>query len=143
MLFAISISTFFAYLKLFFKKPFIEIANKTNAQNIAVVATNAEFNKLIHLLKYASPSVFISGRFAVDTNEKNTNTGNISDPEKFLKKNKITQVVFCEGFFSFKNIILQIEKFPKNLSLLFHAANSSSIVGDGINGEKGTIISKD
>ncbi|MEP6711037.1 MAG: glycosyltransferase family 2 protein [Ferruginibacter sp.] len=142
MLQAIFFSKELASLKLFFLKQFFSGKKLITSQHTAVAASHHEFNELIHLLKYAAPPVIICGRLAVNDHDKNVCIGRINTPKNALVKNKIKQVIFCEGVLSFKDIISYLPLFSKKINCFFHAANSSSIVNAGKKNSKGLFIAK-
>ena len=115
--------------------------NEKNPLNTAIVANQATFSHCLHLLKHAKPALAIVGRIAVDKAETGTSLGNINDAKAIIAQKKITQIVFCEGDQSFKNIIAQVQNIPKQTQVLFHAQASRSAVGSSNKNTKGKFIS--
>jgi GT2 family glycosyltransferase len=140
---AISFSGRVASIKHSFSKNDNHIQPSTNAEQVAIVATEEEFNEILSIVKHASPPVIICGRIAPAENSDREILPALHNALSFLKNNKITQVIFCEGYLSFESIILTLQYFPKKLSYLFRAAKSNTITGDGKKGSKGIFFTKD
>jgi len=92
------------------------------------------------LIKHASPPVLLSGRIGINTNDKEAAIGNLQDIEATIQKNKIGQLLLCEGETTFQNIIRLTENISGKTNFLFHAQGSKSIVGSSNKNEKGIFI---
>ena len=128
-----------------FKSLFAKKENDASLQkplNTAIAAGQQKFDECLHLLKYASPPVAIAGRIAVNHSDTGTALGRIDDVQEIVLKNKIQQLVFCEGEQSFKTIIQQAENIAGKTGMLFHASGSRSIVGSSNKNRQGKFISK-
>lgn len=140
---AISFSSSIASIKYSFSKKNNNISTPSNTGQLAIVATEEEFNEVLSIVKHASSPIIIAGRIAPAENSDPEILPALHNALSFLKKNKITQVVFCQGYLNFESIILTLQYFPQKLSYLFHAAKSNAITGDGKKGSKGIFFTKD
>jgi GT2 family glycosyltransferase len=111
--------------------------------NTAVLAGHERFNEMLHLIKYASPPVLLSGRIATQNNDQGAAIGKISDLKNCLKQNKTGQLLFCEGEdLSFEKIIEEAGDISGKINFLFHAKGSNAIVGSSNKNAPGIIITK-
>ncbi|HSN61705.1 MAG TPA: glycosyltransferase family 2 protein [Ferruginibacter sp.] len=110
--------------------------------NTAVVAGQQKFNECLQLIKYAVPPVMLAGRISIDVSDKNAAIGNLDDLKKCIKKNKIEQLLFCEGELTYEAIIQQVENIRGKTNFLFNAQGSNSIVGSSDKNARGIFIAK-
>ena len=110
--------------------------------NTAVIADQQTFDKLLHLIRYSAKPFIIKGRIAIDNTDPGIFIGKQDNISESAKKYELNQLVFCEGALSFKKIIELIGHLSGKMNFLFHAKNSSSIVGSNSKNEKGIFIAK-
>lgn len=97
-------------------------------QQTVVVGNEQEYNHVVTLMQQAGLQERILGR--IKTNGDITNAiGDINNLLQLLKHLSIREVIFCEGYLSYQQIIHQLVTLPKNINYRFIAHNSSSIVG--------------
>ena len=108
----------------------------------AIAAGQQKFNEVLQLVKFASPALAVTGRIAVQSSDNGVALGRIEDVKNIIDKNKIGQLIFCEGEQSFKSIIQQAGSIPAKTQMLFHAAGSRSIVGSSDKNRKGKFIAE-
>jgi GT2 family glycosyltransferase len=108
----------------------------------AVVASQQKFNDCVALIKHASPPVLLAGRIAIDARDQSAAIGNLSAIKSLIRQNHIKQLLFCEGDLSFAAIISQVEEIGPLTTFLFHATNSTSMVGSNDKNARGIFISK-
>ena len=139
---AIGLSRLLATVVLFFKRS-IRITTVKNASgNSAVMASQHDFDKIIHLVRHSEKSIVIKGRIAIDKNDNGISLAHIDDIEGAIKKYNLSQLIFCEGEISFKLIIMLAEQLQGKLNFLFHAKSSKSIVGSNSKNHKGFFIAE-
>ena len=108
----------------------------------AIAAGQQQFNECLLIIKHTKPAVVLCGRIGLSQNDTINVLGNIAYAEKLVKDNKIDQLVFCEGNLSFKSIIETMQKIPRNITMLVHAAKSDSMAGSNNKNTKGFFIAK-
>jgi GT2 family glycosyltransferase len=119
--------------------------NKINSSRpiqLAVICSQENFGKIIHLIKFSKTPMVINGRIAVDANDTASALGTITETEMIIKKNSLEQLVFCEGELSNKTIVEKVAELSSKATFLFHAAGSESIVGSNKKNENGFFIAK-
>ncbi len=140
---AIKGNKLFASLVLSIKKLFSK--NKGIGSNLAtaIIASQPDFDEVIHLVKYAKIPVAITGRITVDITDQENNIGNIAVIRTIVADKKIGQIVFCEAAINNKTAIGLIQQLPATTSFLFHASGSGSIVGSNEKNTRGIFIAKE
>ncbi|RYG41453.1 MAG: glycosyltransferase family 2 protein [Chitinophagaceae bacterium] len=106
----------------------------------AIIATQDNFSNLVHLVKHAKPLVAIQGRVAIEFDEEENAIGVIDDLP-LLKDKGIHHFIFSEGSLSFKEIIMNVDRFAGKCNFMFHAKGSISIVGSDDSDSRGFFIS--
>ena len=106
------------------------------------MASQHDFDKIIHLVRHSEKSIVIKGRIAIDKNDNGISLAHIDDIEGAIKKYNLSQLIFCEGEISFKLIIMLAEQLQGKLNFLFHAKSSKSIVGSNSKNHKGFFIAE-
>jgi len=110
------------------------------AASTMVIATQAYFNTVLRILKYAQPPLMISGRIAVTAGDRDAAAGKIENVEHIITKNQVKQLLFCEGELSFKKIIELIQELKGKVSFLIHSKNAHSVVGSNEKDRNGIFI---
>lgn len=136
---AITAGRMIASFKALFAKK--EISHTVRPMNTAIVAGQQKFDECLQLIKYASPSLVVSGRIAVNNDDTGMALGTLAALPAILFQKKIDQLIFCEGDQGFKTIIQQAETVPGKVQQLFHAAGSRSMVGSSDKNTRGQFIS--
>ena len=121
------------------------VSNTTSQQtsmpeSAAIVSTQEEFSNLVHLVKHAKPPVMIQGRVAVEFDEQYNAVGVIDDLP-VLRDKGMHHFIFSEGSLSFKEIIMNVDRFSEKCNFMFHAKGSLSIVGSNNSNSRGFFIS--
>jgi hypothetical protein len=107
-----------------------------------IVASQSEYEKTLQLIKEAGLQERVIGRIAVDEND----TGALGHWKKIKQLAGIfsfSEIIFCEGTLSFKDIIATLQKFPGNITAKFHAANSYSVVGSDSKDVSGEALTRE
>lgn len=129
-----------ADLKKRINPPQESISKMKQPLNTAVVASQQVFDRVLQLVKYASYPVTVCGRIALSPLDRDFCIGDVTNLAGVLKKENISQVIFCEGEQSFKSIIQQLETLPRGVLAVFHANNSGSMVGSDNSNTRGVFI---
>ena len=137
----IAASQCLAGIKLIIKK---KLSKKGSAKNLnaAIVSTQAEFNQMLQLIKFALPPVTVCGRIANSGNDTGANIGSWKNINTVVAKKNITLIVFCEGSNSFKNIITQMQETKVKHGFLITSTGSNSMVGSNNKNGKGMVIAR-
>jgi GT2 family glycosyltransferase len=101
---------------------------KEEHPNTLIVASQAEFDKTLGLMRQAGLQERVIGRVAVSADDNSgishwTMIHNLSASVPFR------EIIFCEGTLSFSQIIETIQKLPHHTRIKFHASESRSVVG--------------
>jgi hypothetical protein len=139
---AIILSSLLALTKIKISKQSSPALSQQIHVSTAIVAGHKRFNECLQLVKYASFPLAICGRISVDSADVDSVIGRITSLKTDLEKNKIRQVIFCEGEQSFNTIISQLESVPASIRVLLNAENSSCIVGSNNKNTTGLFIAK-
>lgn len=107
-----------------------------------ILGSQQEFNKCLQTIKYASPPILLAGRIAVNQTDENSSIGKLEDIKNVIRQNNIRQLIICEGQLPFSAIISIVESIGTKTNFLFHAFDSTSIVGSNNKNAKGIFISK-
>ena len=113
--------------------------NKT-AQTL-VVGTLEEYNEVAQLLAAAGVEKRLMGRVAVEGAKEDAIT-TLNDMPALLKNLPLREVIFCEGFLSFKTIIQQTQMLAQHISARFHAASTGGIVGSDSKDSSGEFVAQ-
>lgn len=82
------------------------------------------------------------GRISI--HEKDTTAiGNQKKIRELLKLFSFSEIIFCEGSLSFKEIIESLQQLPGNITAKFHAAGSQSVVGSDSKHMSGETLTKE
>jgi GT2 family glycosyltransferase len=120
------------------------ISNRDRDENAStlIIASPGEYQQTVQLIKEAGLHERILGRIAVDENDGSA-VGYWKKLSELSSAIPFREVVFCEGGLSFSDIIQQVPKLPSNISIKFHASDSSSIVGSDSKNTLGEAMSKE
>ncbi|MBN8832769.1 MAG: glycosyltransferase family 2 protein [Sphingobacteriales bacterium] len=113
---------------------------RTKPTDTAIISTQPEFSRIIHILKNASNPILIKGRIAFGDDDQDAQIGNIKNIDTVIKENQLKQIVFAAETLGFKKIISLTEKIKKPVLFLFHAGGSHSIVGSTKKNNQGITI---
>ncbi len=132
----------FGELKRALQKTPSPFAKYNQPLNTAVAASQEVFDRLLHLIKHPTHPLVICGRIAVSPNDAGFCIGNVNNLAALLKKNKIRQIIFCQGDQSLKEIIREMESVPAGVRMLFHGDGTDSMVGSNNSNARGIFIAK-
>ena len=139
---AIVISRSMAAAILFFRRTAGIDINSSKQLNTAVIAGQQRFDEKLHLVRYSANPMIIKGRIAINGNDQDVFIGRLDKIIETVKKYELEQLIFCEGELSFKKIIELTYQLSGKVNFLFHAKNSSSIVGSSSKNKKGIFIAE-
>ena len=137
---AISMSRFVAAIRLIFKRTFMRAAANHVLPETAIMASQQDFDGIIHLMRNAPGGMIIKGRIAIDENDKGTFLAHAGNMASAIRAHGISQLLFCEGEISYKSIIAFTELLQGTCGFLFHAKQSKSIVGSNNKNQRGIFI---
>ena len=139
---SVGFSKLVAFVMLLLKKT-VGIKQQSNKPlQTIIIAGQERFDQMIHLIKHAAIPVIVTGRVAVDKDDKGVALSTMDNMEACIRENNIDLLIFCEGILSFKAIIDIMESLALKTDFLFHADNSSSIVGSSNKNSKGLFIAE-
>jgi GT2 family glycosyltransferase len=107
-----------------------------------IAASPAEYEKTLHLMNEAGLQERVIGRIAVHDDDK-TAVGNWKNIRQLSTDLAFSEIIFCEGSLSFKNIIDVLQQIPENITAKFHAGGSNSIVGSDSKDEGGETLTRE
>lgn len=113
--------------------------NKT-AQTL-VVGTLEEYSEVAKLLANAGVEKRLMGRVAVEGLKEDAVT-TLHDMPALLKNLRLREVIFCEGYLSFKAIIEHIQLLPPHICARFHATATTGIVGSDSKDTSGEFVAQ-
>lgn len=113
-----------------------------DSPNTLIVGSQAEYEKILQLMKEAGLHERILGRVAV-TESDSSGIGYWNKIQMLSGAVPFREVIFCEGTLSFKDIIDTIGLLPAGTIVKFYAANSHSIVGSNSKDTAGEFVSKE
>ena len=128
---------------LLIKWKIIERAEKENHDQVIVVASQKEFEEVYLLLQTTGMKERILGRVSIGEIAEPNTIGSVIQIKYLLKKYPVKEIIFCEGTFSFKQMIQVISDLNKNIKIKIHSKGSASIVGSDSKNETGKFISTD
>ncbi len=137
---AIAMSRYVASAGLFCKKAFMRKAVHSAPAETAIMASQQDFDSIIHLLRKAPGGIIIKGRIATDENDMETCLAHPGNLVSAVSEHGISQLLFCEGDISYKTIIDLTEQLQGKCGFLFHAKKSRSIVGSSNKNKQGVFI---
>ncbi len=103
-------------------------ADEIKGQQTVVVGSVPEFDQVASIFKQAGLQERLLGRIALNGDTENA-IGNIHQLYMLIISMKIKEVVFCEGYLTYHQIIQKIQTLPHNISYRFIGNNTASIVG--------------
>jgi GT2 family glycosyltransferase len=112
-----------------------------NASTLIIASAN-EYQQTVKLIKDAALHERILGRIAVSENDESA-VGHWKKLTELSSAIPFREVIFCEGGLSFSDIIQHMPQLPSNISIKFHASDSSSIVGSDSRNKSGEAMSKE
>lgn len=115
-------------------------SKKIQERQTIIVAPEKEYHAIAAILQDTATGERVLGRVAKDAGTEAV-LGQISQLPELVGKFGIKEIIFCEKENDFSEIISIIQKLPKGLRHMFHAAGSSSIVSSDSQYERGDVIS--
>ena len=137
---AIGLSRSVVSARLLFKKAFMRNTVNMVPPETAIMASQQDFDSIIHLLRNAPGGMVIKGRIAIDENDKGTFLAHAGNTASAIRAHGISQLLFCEGEISYKSIIALTEQLQGTCGFLFHAKQSKRIVGSNNKNQQGVFI---
>ena len=107
---------------------------------VAVVGTNEAFNKIIHLLKNASPQVLIEGHI---NNETISSDALVEQLLSFEKAHEGVYIILTTEPLTYLQMIHITNKSGGQLKLAYHGAGTGSIVSSADKNSNGLIIARE
>lgn len=119
-------------------------SNRDREENAStlIIASPAEYQQTVQLIKDAGLHERILGRVAVHENDE-TAVGYWKKLPGLSAAIPFREVVFCEGSLSFLDIIRYFPSLSSGISIKFHASGSTSIVGSDSRNTSGEAMSKE
>ncbi|GEO09545.1 hypothetical protein SAE01_20410 [Segetibacter aerophilus] len=105
-----------------------------------IVGSSEEYDRLKSLFAHAGLEERVIGRVAVGE-EKVDAIGTLDELEILIKNSQVKEVIFCQGYLSFKTIISLVQQIPHTVSVRFYSVKTESIVGSDSKNTLGEIIS--
>ena len=120
------------------------VSNKKKEEdsNTVIAGTEEEYNQTMQLLKDAGIHQRVLGRLAVEEGDQKA-IGNWNELERLRQTIPFTEIIFCEGALTYKNIIDAIQQMPGKLVAKIHKTGSGSIVGSDSKDSSGEAVSKE
>ncbi|WP_207497164.1 glycosyltransferase [Aridibaculum aurantiacum] len=109
-------------------------------QQTLVVATADEYKEIVNLLNQAGLANRLMGRIAANGAKENSVTS-LDQLQLLIENTRVREVIFSQGYLSYKKIIDLIQQFPSNVCVRFHANGSHSIVGSDSKDTSGEFVS--
>lgn len=116
--------------------------DKEEYTNTLIVASPAEYEQVVLLLKDAGLQERVLGRVAVAENDK-TATGHWKKIKQLSSSIPFREIIFCRGSLSFSDIIESIKTLPGSIVAKIHSSGSGSIVGSNQKDSSGEAVSKE
>ena len=107
-----------------------------------IVASPAEYTKVLQLLKEAGQQERVLGRLAVNEWDE-TAVGYWKQLPRIAASIPFREVIFCKGVLSFADIIAAISLLPHQIVAKIHTAGSGSVVGSNLSTSVGESVSKE
>jgi len=107
-----------------------------------IAGSEDEYRSSMHLMQQANLEERILGRLGIEENEQGA-IGYWKNPDKLRPSINFKEIIFCEGYLSFKDIIQVTQTLPRNIRVKFHASKSRSIVGSDSKNTVGEALSKE
>lgn len=111
-------------------------------QQTLIVGTHKEYKEVERLLQRSGLEKRIMGRVAANGNKEDSISA-LDQLNTLLESIRLREIIFCEGYLSFKDIIQKIQQLPPHINVRFHAANSLSIVGSDSKDTSGESVTID
>ena len=117
-------------------------SNRDREENAStlIIASTAEYQQTVQLIKEAGLHERILGRVAVNEKDESA-VGYWKKLRELSAAIPFREVIFCEGTISFLNIIQHIPALPPGVRIKFHASGSRSIVGSDFRDTLGEAMS--
>ena len=110
----------------------MDVLRDSNMEDIhpktLLAASPVEYEKTLQLMKEAGLQERVIGRIGVDNTDKMA-VGDWKNIKTLTRDIAFSEIIFCEGALSFRDIIEALQQLPENITAKFHASGSNSIVG--------------
>ncbi|HVT84847.1 MAG TPA: glycosyltransferase [Chitinophagaceae bacterium] len=108
--------------------------------NTVIVGTPAEYENALHVMKEAGYAERVIGRVSVSENDT-TGMSYWKNLKQLYKNIGFSEIIFCIGNLSFREIIEIVPQLPGSVKLKFHTDKSRSIVGSDSKDTSGEALS--
>jgi GT2 family glycosyltransferase len=106
---------------------------------LLIAGTSGEYDGVRALLQQHALADKIIGRIAVLPDDSKAIT-HLAGVHKLVISQKATELIYCSGVLSYKDIIGHIQEQQTGIRMRFHRAGSSSIVGSDSSGTSGEVL---
>jgi len=107
-----------------------------------IVGTKAEYENCLQLMNEAGAQQKILGCVAMEPGDE-TAHGNWPALENVVSSVPLKEIIFCQGFLSFKDIVDFLPQLKNKTKLMIHAEDSQSIVGSKSGKSSGESLSRE
>ncbi len=111
----------------------------TKLQQTLVVGTQDEYLEVKQLLSRSGLENRLMGRVAANGNKEGA-IATLAELPALLESLRLREIIFCEGYLSFKKIIEIIQQLPPRINARFHSKDSQSIVGSDSKDTSGEFV---
>ena len=115
-------------------------SDASSRPHIVVAASKTEYAEIENFLNEKGLAARIIGRIGINGSTENT-LAHLSNLNATAAALNATELIFCAGSLSYKEIISLTESLQTRLKFRYHAAGSRSIVGSDTSTESGEILS--
>ena len=106
---------------------------------LLIAGTPEEYDAVKALLRQNMLENKVIGRIAVLPGDNKAIT-HLEGVNKLVISQKATELIFCAGVLTYKDIISHIQQKPTGIRMRFHKAGSGSIVGSDSSGTSGEVL---
>lgn len=115
---------------------------KEDHANTLIIGTREEYESCLQLMNEAGMQQKVLGRVAVEPGDE-TALGKWPVLENVVRSVPLREIIFCQGFLSFKEVVGFLPQLKNKAKLMVHAAGSQSIVGSKSGKSSGESLSKE
>jgi hypothetical protein len=115
---------------------------KEDHANTLIIGTSGEYENCLQLMNEAGMQQKVLGRVAVEPGDE-TALGKWPALENVVHSVPLREIIFCQGFLSFKEIVDFLPQLKNKAKLMVHAAGSQSIVGSKSGKSSGESLSRE
>ncbi len=101
---------------------------KDDVNETIIAGTETEFEEVVSLLEKAGMQEKVLGRIEPSDDSEKKAIGKLEDLASLLKKYPVKEIIFCEGFLSFKKIIESISLLRRRIRIKIVTSCSNSLI---------------